>query len=172
MALTATPARRRIAMGVLLVLAVAGGVIRELAPSPSVLRDLGTLMLVLWLPAVGNFVGYLKGKLPRAAPPPLRFAAGLAFSPHLEVDLERVPLPPDFAATLENDQLGTLLVGRRGFSVRFETPLRAWLQEGEATSMLELLLPESARGHLEAGTAFHLLADAQAVAKGVVRRWV
>jgi len=47
-------------MAVMLVLAAAGGVIREMAPNPSVLRDIGTLMLVLWLPAVGNLVCYLK----------------------------------------------------------------------------------------------------------------
>lgn len=158
-------------MGVLLFFAAAGGVIRVLAPDPSMLRDVGTLMLVLWLPAVGNLLGYLKGKLPRAAPPPVEFAAGLPFSPHLEVHLERLPLPPGFVGGLKDDMLGTLLVGRRGFSVRFETPLRAWLAgTGDATSMLELLRPGSARGYLPAGTAFHLLAGEKAVAKGVVVR--
>lgn len=171
MALTATPARRRIAMAVLLVLALAGGVVRELAPDPSALRDVGTLMLVLWLPAVGNLVGYLKGKLPRAAPPPTQFAPGLPFSPHLEVRVERLALPPGLAETLADDMPATVLVGRRGFSVRFETPLRAWLARGgDATAMLQLLRPDSARGHLAAGTAFHLLAGHQAVAKGVVVR--
>ena len=171
MALTVTPARRRMAMAMLLVLAVAGGVIRELAPQPSVLRDVGSLMLVLWLPAVGNFLGYVRGKLPRAAPPPTHFPAGVAFTPQLEVRLERHPLPPDFELPAADDALATLLVGRRGFSVRFATPLRVWLEgEGDATSMLELLRPASARRHLVAGTAFHLLVGRQVVAKGVVVR--
>jgi hypothetical protein len=171
MALTATPARRRIAMAVMLVLAAAGGVIRELAPNPSVLRDIGTLMLVLWLPAVGNLVGYLKGKLPRRAPPPTHFPVGSAFSPHLEVHLERLPLPPGFVETVPDDMLAVVLVGRRGFSARFARPLRAWLAgEGDTTWMLELLRPASARAHLPAGTAFHLLAGEEVVAKGCVVR--
>ncbi|MBI5277561.1 MAG: hypothetical protein HY854_13985 [Burkholderiales bacterium] len=171
MALTVTPARRRIAMGMLLVLAAAGGVVRELAPDPSVLRDVGTLMLVLWLPAVGNLIGYLKGKIPQAAPPPTHFAPGLAFSPQLEVQLQRLPLPPGLVPALDDELLGTVLVGRRGFSVRFEMPLRAWLQgTGDGRSMLELLRPASAGSHLVAGTAFHLLAGTQVVAKGVVVR--
>ena len=171
MALTATPARRRIAMAVLLVLAAAGAVIRELAPNPSVLRDIGTLMLVLWLPAVGNLVGYLKGKLPRRAPPPTHFPEGAAFSPHLEVRLERLALPPGFVQSVPDDMLAVVLVGRRGFSVRFAQPLRAWLEGvGDTTAMLELLRPASARGQLVAGTAFRLLAGETVVAKGSVVR--
>ncbi|MFL5404944.1 MAG: hypothetical protein ACJ79O_03700 [Myxococcales bacterium] len=158
-------------MAVLLVLAATGAVIRKLAPDPSVLRDLGTLMLVLWLPAVGNLIAYLKDKLPRAAAPPTHFPAGAAFSPQLEVRLERVPLPPDFVPPVTEDALATVLVGRRGFSVRFATSLAAWLAgEGDATSMLELLRPASARGHLRPGTAFHLLSGKHVVAKGVVVR--
>ena len=158
-------------MAVLLALAATGAVVRELAPDPSVLRDLGTLMLVLWLPAVGNLIAYLKGKLPRAAAPPTQFPAGAAFSPQLEVHLERLPLSPGFVPPVTENALATLLVGRRGFSVRFATSLGAWLAgEGDATSMLELLRPASARGHLQVGTAFHLLAGDQVVAKGVVVR--
>ena len=158
-------------MAVLLVLAATGAVIRELVPDPSVLRDLSTLMLVLWLPAIGNLIAYLKGKLPRAAGPPTHFPAGAAFSPQLEVHLERLPLSPDFVPPVTEDAFATLLVGRRGFSVRFATSLRDWLAgEGDATWMLELLRPASARGHLRAGTAFHLLAGEHVVAKGVVVR--
>jgi len=67
--------------------------------------------------------------------------------------------------------LAVVLVGRRGFSVRFARPLRAWLAgEGDTTWMLELLRPASARAHLAAGTAFHLLAREKVVAKGSVVR--
>ena len=169
MGLTVTPSRRRLAMAAVLALAVAGGVIRALAPDPSTLRDVGTLLLVLWLPAIGNLIAYLAGKLPKGSPPPTGFAPGQPFSPQVQVQLERIPLPAGAAAAFHADQLGTVLVGRRGFTVRFAGPITAWVAgEGDTTLSLELLRPQAARGYLEEGTEFHLLLGAQPVAKGRV----
>ena len=41
---------------VLLILALAGAAIRQWADNPSITRDIGTLLLVLWLPIIGNVV--------------------------------------------------------------------------------------------------------------------
>lgn len=60
---TVTSSRRQIVMVVLLVLAVIGAAIRYWAPNPSAARDVGTLLLVLWLPAVGNLVAFAIGKM-------------------------------------------------------------------------------------------------------------
>ncbi|MES2785777.1 MAG: hypothetical protein V4684_09960 [Pseudomonadota bacterium] len=60
---TVTSARRQIVMGVLLVLALIGAAVRFWAPDPSAARDVGTLLLVLWLPAVGNLVAFAIGKV-------------------------------------------------------------------------------------------------------------
>jgi len=170
MAILATPARRRIAMAALLALAVSGGVIRHFADNPSTLRDIGTLLLVLWLPAIGNLIGYLARKLPRGAPPPMDFAPGSEFVPHLQVRLEPVQLPPGaFAGSTGDVSNGTLLVGRRGFTVRMGAPaLRALARSGARSLALELLAPAAALPHLPAGTPFHLLIGATAVAKGQV----
>jgi hypothetical protein len=46
----ATPQRRKAVVIVLLALAVVGGAIRHWASNPSTLRDLGSLLLVLWVP--------------------------------------------------------------------------------------------------------------------------
>jgi hypothetical protein len=173
MPITATPARRRIAMGALLVLAASGGVIRALAPDPSITRDVGSLLLVLWLPAVGNLIAYLVTKLPRRAPPPTHFSPDRPFSANLEVTLQRLALPADFAPSVPADQLATVLVGRSGFTVRFATPVAHWLAgDGDSTVMLELLRPSAALAHLRAGTEFHLLIGRQAVAKGGILRIV
>jgi hypothetical protein len=43
--------RRQVVMCVLLGLAAAGAAIRHWADNPSLARDIGTLLLVLWLPA-------------------------------------------------------------------------------------------------------------------------
>eukprot|EP01034_Spumella_vulgaris_P006289 gene6289-8010_t len=53
MSFTVSSSSRRVAMAVLLGLAVLGGVIRYTATNPSTLRDVGTLLLVLWVPAIG-----------------------------------------------------------------------------------------------------------------------
>src|SRR6478609_1073460 len=93
MAFTVTSSRRRLAMAVLLLLAASGGVIRKFAPDPSVLRDVGTLLLVLWLPAIGNLIAYFVSKIPRKAPPRTEFDAGAAFSPHLHAEVEAAGVP-------------------------------------------------------------------------------
>jgi hypothetical protein len=54
-----TSARRQIIMATLLGLAIVGAAMRYWAPNPSATRDIGTLMLVLWLPAVGNLVSFV-----------------------------------------------------------------------------------------------------------------
>ena len=165
---TATPGRRRLAMVVLLTLAVAGGVIRKLAPDPSTLRDVGTLLLVLWLPAVGNLIAWLIKRIPRSVPPATEFAPGAVFAPQLRVRVERTELaaeaalPPDLADVI-------VLVGRRGFVARMGQPLVVLLAvPGEQEAMLELLHPQGALPQLPAGTEFHLLVGTSAVAKGRV----
>ena len=55
----ATAARRKLIVIALLLLAVAGGAIRAWAPNPSTLRDIGSLLLVLWVPVIGNVIAYL-----------------------------------------------------------------------------------------------------------------
>ena len=169
-AVVATSSRRRIAMGVMLALAITGGVVRHYAPAPSTLHDIGTLLLVMWLPAVGNLIAYLVGKLPRREPPPTDFPAGSAFSPQVEVQVERVPLPEGWLAAMDPDERrAVLLVGRHGFTVRLAQPVARWLaQEASPSLWLELLRPASARKTLVPGTAVHMLVGATAVAKATV----
>ncbi|MEJ5991139.1 hypothetical protein WG902_14145 [Ramlibacter sp. PS3R-8] len=153
---TATPARRRAAMIALLSLASAGAVIRVLAPNPSTLRDIGTLLLVLWLPAVGNLVAWFARRIPRKVPPATQFAPGAAFAPQWKVRLEDQALPmPEAASVL-------IVVGRNGFVGRMGP-----MGDGQDT-MLELLHPQSALPHLGTGTQFHVLVREVAVAKGRV----
>lgn len=153
-------------MIVLLSLATAGAVIRALAPDPSTLRDIGTLLLVLWLPAVGNFVAWFARRIPLRAPPATEFASEAAFTPQLRVRVERTELaasmPPDASACV-------VLIGRRGFVARLGEPVGRMLAvPGEQEAMLELLHPAGALPQLGAGTKFHLLVGTAAVAKGQV----
>jgi hypothetical protein len=170
MPLVATSSRRQIAMAVMLALAIAGGVIRHEAPNPSTLRDIGSLLLVMWLPAVGNFVGFLMRKIPRSAPPPTHFDPAAPFTAQLRVQLEPVPLPDGFIAALDPvDDRGTLLSGRRGFTIRLDRPLAQWLAApGDQPVAMECLLPKVALRALVPGTPVHLLVGTTAVARGQV----
>jgi hypothetical protein len=166
---TATPARRRLAMIALLLLAASGFVIRSFAENPSTLRDIGTLLLVLWLPAVGNLIGYFVKKVPHSAPPATDFAADAVFAPQLQARVEAVPAALHPGAVLDGEQRCTLLVGRHGFTARTEQPLAAMLPaSGTRTLALELLHPKVALRKLAPGTQFHLLVRTTAVAKGEV----
>ena len=169
-ALIATPFRRRLAMAVMLALAVSGGFIRHYAKAPSTLHDIGSLLLVMWLPAVGNLIGYLMRKLPRSAPPPTEFPVGSTFQPQLQVRIEPVPLPDGWLASLDAaDENAVLLVGRHGFTARAARPLVQWLAQHESQDLpIELLRPDPALRELKPGTDFHLLVGTTAVATGRV----
>ena len=168
--LVATSSRRRIAMGVMLALAVTGAVVRHYAPVPSTLRDIGSLLLVMGLPAVGNLIAWLVGRLPKSEPPPTDFPAGSAFAPQVEVRVDTVPLPEGWLAALDPDERrAVLLVGRHGFTVRLAQPVARWLAQGGSPALwLELLRPASARKELVPGTALHVLVGTTVVAKGTV----
>ena len=169
MPLVATPARRRIVMAVLLLLAVCGGVIRHFAPDPSTLRDVGTLLLVLWLPAVGNLIAYLIRRIPRRAP---RAAPGFpeagAFAAHLSARLDAIELEPAAGALLAAEgRACMLLVGDQAFTARLAQPVARALAAPQPQP-IELLRPAAALAQLAPGTAFHLLIGTTAVAKGRV----
>jgi hypothetical protein len=169
MARKATSARRQIIMAALLAGAVAGWVIRELAPDPSTLRDVGTLMLVLWLPAIGNVIAFVVRRIPRAAPQqaPMPFGEGTAFVAHLRANLAPVALPAGFVLDPATSH-GTLISGQQGFTVRLDQPLATWLADPVAPVALQCLRPEVALRALGAGTKVHLLAGTTAIASGTV----
>lgn len=166
---TVTSTGRRRAMAFLLVLAVAGAVIRTLADNPSTLRDVGTLMLVLWLPVIGQLLGWLRGKLPAPTPPPTGFVEGQPFTAQLKVEV--TPLPPEgFVQALQADtQLFTVLLGRQGFTARSATPLQQWLAASTPQALeLQFLTPDIALQRLPVQTTFHVMVGTVAVAKGEV----
>ncbi|MES2939133.1 MAG: hypothetical protein V4864_15715 [Pseudomonadota bacterium] len=168
MAIIATPSRRQLVMAILLAVAASGAVIRIYAPNPSTLRDVGTLLLVMWLPAVGNLIGYLIRKIPRRAPRVAPgFAADAAFTPHLQVQLQPIDLPAHTLAALDpHTRQCALVIGQQGFTARMEQPVLQMLSG--APVPLELLRPGIALQHLVPGTQFHLLLNTTAIAKGTV----
>jgi hypothetical protein len=172
MGYTVTSSRRRIVMATLLALAASGGVIRHYAPNPSTLRDVGTLLLVLWLPAVGNLIAYFAGKIPRSAPPITDFGADTPFAAQLEVRVDTAAAAPELLRAIDlQEQRCTLLVARHGFTARSRAPLAPTLtQQGPQALSLQLLHPQVALPKLTPGTEFHLLVGTAGLAKGTVTR--
>lgn len=157
-------------MVTLLLLAIAGSIVRHLAPDPSTLRDVGTLLMVLWLPAVGNLVAWVIRRVPRRAPRASMpaFPEGKAFTPHLQAQLEPVDVPPAMRETLAGAGPGCLLlVGGQAFTARLAQPVAAALGAPQPQA-IELLRPEAGLPQLAPGTPFHLLVGATAVAQGRV----
>jgi len=155
-------------MAVLLLLAAVGGAIRHWADNPSLLRDMGTLMLVLWLPAVGNLVAFVMRRVPRRAARVEGFRAGSVFLPHLRAEL--TPLARCSLQAWPTDGAACMLrLGQAGFTARLASPPSQWIAAGiEQTLELELLRPSLALPQLVPGTAFDLLVGGTLVGRGRV----
>jgi hypothetical protein len=162
--------RRQIITGVLLMLAVGGGLVRWLAPDPSLARDMGSLLLVLWLPIVGNIIAWL---IQRAKTPsqPMGFADGAAFERHAQIEITLLPPPvPQAARPIRVGLFPCILVvGSEGFTARLHVPSGHEPEPGvPATFDAQFLRAETAGPKLPAGTKFTLLAGRTPIAQGQV----
>jgi hypothetical protein len=151
-----TSSRRRLIVVVLLLLAVAGAVLRAATPVGSLLHDIGTLLLVMWVPAVGNILGYLmrrraERRAAAAAPP----APWGPFRAHLRATLRGLDAS---AAPAAGEREGLLVVGSQGFTARLREA-----DGGEGEVEIEFRVPQAALPNCPAHTAF------QWVQAGVVR---
>ena len=114
----ATSSRRQLIVFVLLGLALAGAAMRQWSGNPSLARDIGTLLLVLWLPIIGNVVAFVITRVHRArrTSPAAGFAPDAAFTPHLLVEVTAAGAR---APALSNEERNcTLVVGHEGFTAR------------------------------------------------------
>jgi hypothetical protein len=162
----ATSSRRRLIVAVLLALALLGAIVRQWAPNPSLARDVGTLLLVLWLPVIGQVVAFVIARL-RPRRPGLGFGPGAPFSPHVLVELTsqpdaRPPLPP-------NERCCTLAIGNEGFTARLPVPLAQWLA-GDEAMQVQFLRPGVALPRFTAGAEFTVLVGQAVAGQGRVVR--
>ncbi|RZJ00743.1 MAG: hypothetical protein EOO54_27305 [Haliea sp.] len=169
MSVKATPFQRKLIVYTLLVLALVGGAIRFWAPNPSALRDIGTLLLVLWLPVIGNVVGFFGRKI-RLPAPRLAFDAGSPFTAQIRIALTPSAVQPERAPARNGwPELFTLAIGREGFNARPATPVGVILAACKTQEIeLEFLHPARALHRFPVGTEFKVLVDAAAVGRGSV----
>ena len=163
--------RRQTITAVLLLLAVAGGLLRWLAPQPSLARDMGSLLLVLWLPIIGNIIAWLVAWAHKPKNPPLGFAPDSPFTPSAHITLTL--LAADVPAQSRPIRAGLfpcmVAVGHEAFTARLQVPPDAEpVPEVAQDLALELLRPELALPKLPAGTEFMLLSGRTLLGRGRV----
>jgi hypothetical protein len=157
-----TPAGRKLVVAILLVLAVVGGAIRYLAPNPSTLRDMGSLMLVLWVPVIGNVIAFLVQRIKLRRTP-----FDSPFAPDLLLEMSPLVPPPRLAHPIAD--ACALVVGTEGFTVRLSQPLAGWLKAGTSVQVqAQFLKPGMAIAHFETQTPFRIVAQQQLVGQGRV----
>lgn len=165
--MAATTSARRLVVHVLLALALAGAAIRLLAPNPSLLRDIGSLLLVLWLPVIGNVVAFFVRKIPMPAPK-LAFDAASPFTAQLRIAFTPVDPQPARPPPPEGQpELLTLVIGREGFNARAASDVASTLSAAQEME-LEFLYPARALPRFPAGTPFLVLVGSVAVGRGTV----
>lgn len=167
---------RRLAVAILLCLAVLGALVRHFAPDPSLLRDFGTLLMVLWVPVVGNIIAFVVGRARRGAAPPAPepgFAADAPFRPQLQAEI-RLPepaLPSQPRRVAPGCYACVLLLGSEGFRARWQVAAGAELLRGQPSAhALEFLLPATALPRFAPGTSFRIVSGDTVIGDGKVLR--
>lgn len=123
---------------------------------------MGNLLLVLWVPAIGNVIAFLVHRIK------LRRAAGFQIDHPLSAHL-RIELVPLVRATGLQGDTCALVVGTEGFTVRLSRPLADWLTGDQAITVeAQFLRPEMARPVFHAATEFRVVAQNRLVGQGRV----
>lgn len=165
--------RRKLIVVILLCVAVTGALMRHYAERGSTTRDVGTLLMVLWVPIIGNVIAWLIGKRPRRAPPaePATFDAASTFTPHLRVELTLRPpaLRSHDVPLSAGEYRCALVVDNEGFSARWFVPQGDVLERGKPHALeIEFLTPDIARPRFPHGAAFRVLVGDSFIADGRV----
>jgi hypothetical protein len=169
--------RRKLIVVLLLCVAVVGAVMRHYAAPGSTYRNLGTLLMLIWLPVVGNIVGWLMARIRRprapAASAPPAIEPGAVFRPHAlaELTLRPASVPAEDVPIREGEHRCALVVDNQGFSVRWIVPQGEPFRRGMARTVeVEFLAPDVALPIFHADTAFRMLVGESFIGDGHIVR--
>jgi hypothetical protein len=175
---TTIHSRRKLIVILLLCVAVAGALIRQYTPRGSITHDIGTLLMVMWVPVIGNVIAWLIGKYGKrpgstaAAPAgPSTFDARGPFTAHARVELTLRPpaLPSQDVPITPGEYRGALVLDTEGFSARWFVPPGEVLQRGAPHALeIEFLAPAIAAPRFPRDTVFRVLVGDSFVADGKV----
>lgn len=170
--MTGIQAKRRFIVIALLCVALGGALLRQVSEPGSTARDVGTLLMLLWLPIIGNVIAWLIAKLRRpVAAEPVGFEAGSTFHPHalVEFTLRASQLPSEDSLVLEGEHRCALVVDNEGFSARWiVAPGQAFRRGTAQTLQVEFLKPAIALPRFQRDAAFRMLVAESFVGDGRV----
>ncbi|MEP6722143.1 MAG: hypothetical protein ABJA77_11890, partial [Variovorax sp.] len=153
---------------------------RQFAPPASMLRDIGTLLMLLWLPVIGNIVAWLVAKVRRPASPglsgqvgqlPAVFGAPGTFSPHalVELTLREAKLPIEDTPIAAGEHHCALVVGNDGFTARWFVRPDDAVRRGKAHALqVEFLTPAVALPRFQRDVTFRMLVGGAFIGDGRV----
>ncbi len=173
MNLIPTSSHRQTITAILLVFAVAGGLVRWLAPQPSLARDIGSLLLVLWLPIIGNIIAWLVARAHKPTRLPPGFAPSSPFTPSAQITLTLLAAEvPSQSRPIRTGLFPCMVaVGHEAFSARLSVPPHAEPVPEVAQSLeVEFLRPDLALAKLAPGTEFTLLSGRTLLGRGWVQQ--
>lgn len=163
--------RRKLIVILLLAVAVAGAVIRWRADPASTLHDVGTLLMVMWVPVIGNVIAWAVRKLRRPVVEVPSFGPASAFRADLRValTLRESQLPAGNGPLPAGEYRAALVLDKEGFNARWCVPPGQALVRGQAGTLdIELLSPAVALPRFASGTAFRVLTGDSFIGDGVV----
>jgi len=181
---TQIQARRRLIVVILLCVALGGAVLRHLSAPGSTQRDVGTLLMLLWIPIIGNIIAWLVNRM-RAARALRKTVAATAaapaasprpdtpFAPHAWVELTLRPagVPAEDLPIAEGLHHCALVIGNEGFSVRWQVgPGQSFRRGTRQTLPVEFMAPGAALPRLKPGVVFRLLVGEAFIGDGQVLR--
>ena len=153
----------------LLVTAVGGALLRAFSTPESTPYYLGTLLLVMWLPIVGNVISFFSKKRRASEPALPEFSSAMSFVPQAVVELELNP--PRETQSLRTEQDGRIhclfILGTEGFTVRVS------LLETQGTgdtcrAEVQFLVPATAKPKVLVGSKFRLMRGGSSLGTGQV----
>ncbi len=161
-------------MIVLLCVAALGALIRQFAAPDSLLRNIGTLMMLLWLPVIGNVIAWLVARVRQPPTPESKtFGAPDTFKPHAWVDLtlRAALLPSEDLPIAVGEHRCALVVDNEGFSARWLVRPGETVRRGQPhTLQIEFLAPTAASQRLQSEAAFRMLVGEAFIGDGRVRQ--
>ncbi|WP_213955256.1 hypothetical protein [Variovorax sp. dw_954] len=171
--MTTIQSRRKLIVIVLLCVAVGGALLRQFAAQGSMLRDIGTLLMLLWLPIVGNIIGWLIARMRRPpAPEPQTFGGPETFHAHARVDLtlRAASVPSEDVPVAVGEHRCALVVGNDGFSARWFVRPGETVRRGKSHPVqIEFLAPALALPRFQRDAVFRMLVGGAFIGDGQVR---
>lgn len=172
--MTKIQARRQLIVILLLCVALGGAALRHLSAPGTTARDIGTLLMLLWIPVIGNVIAWLIGRVkrkPAVAAPVATFTEAAPFRPQLQVELTLRPpsVPAEDIAIAEGEHHCAFVLGNEGFSGKWQVPEGGSFRRGTAQVLpVEFLTPALALPKFQPGTVFRMLVGESFVGDGRV----